>query len=178
MDAVGYDMYCKILKESVDELSGEKAEQELTTTVDFAVDAFIPEQYISNQNLRIEIYKKIAAISSEEDSTEILDELCDRFGDVPIPVVNLVNIAYLKALANSTGIVDINAKKTTVAFRFAADRITPELCIELLTKLPGKITISSSAEPTVIYRNTEPDKMITNIKFVLQTIIGLKNEAK
>ena len=178
MDAVGYDMYCKILKESVDELSGIETGQELTTSVDFALDAFIPEQYIVNQNLRIDIYKKIAAISQEEDVAEILDELCDRFGDVPPPVLNLVNIAYLKALANSTGIVDINAKKTTVAFRFAKDKITPEICIELLTKMPGKITISSSTEPTVIYRNTEPDKMLDNIKFVLQMIIGLKNEQK
>ena len=79
---------------------------------------------------------------------------------------------------STSSITYINAKKTTVTFKFAKDRITPELCIKLLTKMPGKITVSSSAEPTIIYRNTEPDKLIANIKFVLQTIIDLKNEEK
>jgi len=178
MDAVGYDMYCKILKESVDEICNNEVADELTTSVDFAVDAFIPEQYIKNQNLRIDIYKKIASICCEADMTEVVDEITDRFGDAPKAVMNLINIAYLKALANSTGIVDINAKKTTVTLRFDKAHITPELCVELLCRMPGKITVSSSAEPTLIYRNTEPENLFSNIKFVLQTIIGLKNEQK
>lgn len=178
MDAVGYDMYCKILKESVDELSGKETNEEITTSVDFALDAFIPETYIANNNMRIDVYKKIASITTEEDMTEIFDELCDRFGDVPKPVVNLINIAYLKALANSVGIVDINAKKTMTAFKFAKDRITPELCIKLISEFPGKITVSSSIEPTIIYKYSEPDQMITNIKFVLQAVIRLKSEEK
>ena len=178
MDAVGYDMYCKILQESVDELSGKGVKEELTTSVDFALDAFIPDSYIANNNMRIDTYKKIASIVTEEDMTEIFDELCDRFGDVPKPVENLINIAYLKAMANSVGIVDINAKKTMAAFKFAKNEITPELCIKLLGEFPGKITVSSSVEPTIIYKYSDADKMITNIKFVLQTVIRLKSEEK
>ena len=178
MDAVGYDMYCKILQESVDELSGKEVKEELTTSVDFALDAFIPDSYIANNNMRIDTYKKIASIVTEEDMTEIFDELCDRFGDVPKPVENLINIAYLKAMANSVGIVDINAKKTMAAFKFAKNEITPELCIKLLGEFPGKITVSSSVEPTIIYKYSDADKMITNIKFVLQTVIRLKSEEK
>ncbi len=178
MDDVGYDMYCKILKESIDLVCNNKVEEELLTSVDFNVDAFIPESYIKSHNQRIDVYKKIAAITDETDVSEITDELIDRYGEPPKQVLNLIEIAYIKAVANSTGIVDINAKRTTVNFKFADGRITPEVAIRLIAEFPQKITLSTSREPTIIYRNTEPEKLFDNIKFVLQSIIRLKNEIK
>lgn len=178
MDSVGYDMYCKLLKESVDELQGVASKTEITTSVDFNVNAYIPERYIQNHNTRIDIYKKIATISSDTDLGDITDELIDRFGEPPRPVINLINIALIKSMANNVGITDINAKKTTVTLKFAPEAITPELCIELLTQFTGKITVSSSQIPTLIYRNDLPAKLFDNIKFVLQTIWDLKNRKK
>ena len=124
------------------------------------------------------MYKKIAAILEEDDVSEICDELIDRYGEPPKQVLNLIEIAYIKALANSTGIVDINAKRTTVNFKFADGKITPEVAIALISEFPKKITLSTSKEPTIIYQNTEPEKLFSNIKFVLHTIIRLKNELK
>ena len=178
MDDVGYDMYCKILKESIDEVCNNQTVEELVTSVDFNVDAFIPESYIKSHNQRIDVYKKIAAIIEETDVSEITDELIDRYGEPPKPVLNLMEIAYIKALANSTGIVDVNAKKTTVNFKFAEGKITPEVAIALISEMSGKITLSTSKDPTIIYRNTEPGKLFDNIKFVLHSIIRLKNEIK
>ena len=178
MDAVGYDMYCKLLKESVDEAMGNEVEEKIETSVDFELDAFIPESYIKNHNQRIDIYKKIASIISEEDMSEITDELIDRFAEPPKAVINLINIAYIKALANSVGITEVNAKKKTVVLKFADGYITPEIFIKLLGEFPGKISLSSSSIPTIIYRNSEEDKLFCNIKFVLQAIIRLKNEQK
>ena len=178
MDDVGYDMYCKILKESIDTVCNNPVKEELITSVDFNVDAFIPERYIRNHNQRIDVYKKIAAILEEDDVSEICDELIDRYGEPPKQVLNLIEIAYIKALANSTGIVDINAKRTTVNFKFADGKITPEVAIALISEFPKKITLSTSKEPTIIYQNTEPEKLFSNIKFVLHTIIRLKNELK
>ena len=175
MDSVGYDMYCKLLKESVDELQGILTPQEITTSVDFDMDAYIPERYIQNHNTRIDIYKKISSISSDRDLSDITDELIDRFGEPPKPVINLVNIALIKSMANSVGITDINAKRTTVTLKFSPDAITPELCIELLTQFTGKITVSSSQIPTLIYRIDSEHKLFDNIKFVLQSIWDLKN---
>ena len=178
MDSVGYDMYCKLLKESVNEAQGIVTKPEITTSVDFEMDAYIPEKYIKNHDQRISMYKKIAAITSEEDKTEVIDELIDRFGEPPKAVINLTEIALIKYIANSTGIIDINAKKTTVTFKFATDEITPEVIISLITEIPGKITVSSSQIPTIIYRNSEPFKLFENIKFVLHSIIQLKNNEK
>ena len=178
MDSVGYDMYCKILKESIDELQGVEAKEEITTSVDFDIDAYIPEQYIESPNQRIDIYKKIAAISSEEDSIEVTDELIDRYGEPPAPVSNLIKIALLKHIANSAGITDINAKKTTVVLKFAPNMATPEVFIALLKEFQGKITLSSSNIPTLIYRCNNHFKLFENIKFLLQAVIRLKNEAK
>lgn len=91
MDAVGYDMYCKLLKESVDELRGEHTEEEIGTTVELRVDAHIPESYIHNQNQRIDIYKKIASITSLQDSYDVEEEIEDRFGTIPPPVRNVID---------------------------------------------------------------------------------------
>lgn len=83
MDAVGYDMYCKLLKESVDEAQGIKIDDVQDVAIDINIDAYLPESYIRNHNQRIDIYKKIAAIETEDDKFEIEDELIDRFGDIP-----------------------------------------------------------------------------------------------
>ncbi len=178
MDDVGYDMYCKILKESIDIVCNNKREEELVTSVDFNVDAFIPESYIKSHNQRIDVYKKIAAIQDDNDVVEITDEIIDRYGEPPKQVMNLMQIALVKAIANSTGIVDIDAKQTTVKLKFADGKITPEIAIALISEFPQKITLSTSKEPTIIYRNTESEKLFDNIKFVLHAIIRLKNEEK
>ncbi len=178
MDSVGYDMYCKILKESIDELQGIEHKEEITTTVDFDMDAYIPEQYIQSENQRIDIYKKIAAISSEDDSSEVTDELIDRYGEPPKAVINLINIALIKNMANSIGITDINAKKTTVIFKFTQDALSPEIFINILKEFQGKVTLSSSSIPTIIFKNDNPYKLFENIKFLLHAVIRLKNDSK
>ena len=178
MDDVGYDMYCKILKESIDDVCNKPREEELVTSVDFNVDAFIPESYIRSHNQRIDVYKKIAIISEDADVSEITDEIIDRYGEPPKQVMNLIQIALIKAIANSVGIVDVNAKRTTVNFKFADGKITPEVAIALISEFPKQITLSTSKDPTIIYRNTEPEKLFDNIKFVLHAIIRLKNEIK
>ena len=90
MDAVGYDMYCKLLKESVDEAQGIKIDDVQDVAIDINIDAYLPESYIRNHNQRIDIYKKIAAIETEDDKFEIEDELIDRFGDIPRAVQNII----------------------------------------------------------------------------------------
>ncbi|MDY3928288.1 MAG: transcription-repair coupling factor [Clostridia bacterium] len=178
MDAVGYDLYCKILQQSIDELQGAETKKEITTTVDFDYDAYIPEQYIENLNQRIDIYKKIAAVSSEDELSEITDELIDRYGEPPIAVTNLISISLIKHLANSVGITDVSAKRTTVIFKFSHEEADPEIFVGLLKEFQGKITLSSSNIPTIIYKNTEPSKLFENIKFLLHTVIRLKNGEK
>ena len=106
MEAVGYDLYCKMLNEAVkhlkEELDGVKKEEEsYTTTVDLNVDAYIPSSYIPNEYQKLDIYKRIAGIESEEEMDDMIEELIDRYGYIPRKVQQLLNIAHLKALSHS-----------------------------------------------------------------------------
>ena len=97
MEAVGYDLYCKMLNEAVKQLKGGTEEEIYTTVMDLNVDAYIPNSYIPNEYQKLDIYKRIAGIEDEEEMDDMLEELIDRFGDVPRKVQQLLQIAGLKA---------------------------------------------------------------------------------
>ena len=100
MEAVGYDLYCKMLNEAVREAKGIEVEEEFETTIDVNVDAYIPEKYIPNEYLKLDIYKRIAGIENKEEYEDMMEELLDRFGEPPKTVQNLLAIANLKAMAH------------------------------------------------------------------------------
>lgn len=99
MDSVGYDMYLKLLNEAVLEENGDEVKEKLECTVLIKTDAYIPESYISDAGQRMEMYKKIARIECTEDFDDVVDEFCDRFGDIPSPVLSLCRTAYLRCVA-------------------------------------------------------------------------------
>jgi len=107
MEAVGYDLYCKMLGEAVREHKGDTIEEAFETTIDLDIDAYIPSSYIKNEFQKLEIYKRIAAIANEEEYEEMTDELMDRYGELPKPARNLLSIALLKAMAHEAGIAQI-----------------------------------------------------------------------
>ena len=107
MEAVGYDLYCKMLNTAVREERGETVEESFETTIDLDMDAFIPATYIRNEFQKLETYKRIAAIANEEEYEEMTDELMDRYGELPKPAQNLLAIALLKAMAHEAGIASL-----------------------------------------------------------------------
>lgn len=98
MQAVGYNLYCKMLNEAVLRLKGNKAvdEDDFETVADIQIDAFIPDSYIKNEALKLDIYRRIAAIEGEEEKDDMLEELIDRFGEPPTAVMNLLAITLLR----------------------------------------------------------------------------------
>lgn len=107
MEAVGYDLYCKMLNEAVKEAKGIAPEVSFDTTIDIKTDAFIPSTYIANEFQKLDIYKRIASVETEEEQDEMLEELIDRFGEPPKSVLNLLTIARLKAFAHSLYIEEV-----------------------------------------------------------------------
>ncbi len=106
VSAVGYDLYCKLIEEAVREAKGDfsgQRESDLETRVELHVNAFLPERYVPGQMQRMEIYKRISSIRTDEDRSDLLDELIDRFGEPDEPVTNLMDVAYLRSLANRIG---------------------------------------------------------------------------
>lgn len=115
MEAVGYDLYCKMLNEAVLIEKGEQKDKEdFETTVDLVIDAYIPSTYIKNEIQKLNIYKRIASIKTIEEYEDMEDELLDRFGDIPKPVVNLLNIALIKANGHRVYISEISGNRASI----------------------------------------------------------------
>lgn len=114
MEAVGYDLYCKMLHEAVREAKGEKVEESFDTSVDIRTDAFIPGTYIANESQKLDIYKRIAGIETDEEVEEMLEELIDRFGEPPKSVQNLLEIARIKAAAHSVYVSEITQNEDSL----------------------------------------------------------------
>lgn len=177
MEAVGYDTYCRLLEESVRELKGEDIKSEISTQVDLNVSAYISDDYIQNENQKIEMYKKIASSQEERDIEEIEDELIDRYGDIPDEVYNLLKIAGIKILAKDLGITLISDKTGPVIFQFAGNALKIELLGKLIELYKGKILFTASNTPYITYRiDTRDSNRIQNIKNLLQSLKKLQSK--
>ncbi len=116
MEAVGYDLYVKLLSEAIAAKKGQETAPDFETSIDLMIDAYIPETYIPDASQKLEAYKRIAGIKTEEDRTDVTDELLDRYGDLPKPVSNLMDIAILKARAHAAFITNIKQKGSVYTF--------------------------------------------------------------
>lgn len=112
MEEVGYDLYCKLLDNAVKKAKGEEIlPDDYDTTFKIPVDAYIPDKYISNEVQKLDMYKRIAMVETEEEVSDVLDELTDRYGDIPLQVKRLIDVAQLKSLAHSVYITQISEEK-------------------------------------------------------------------
>ena len=154
MDAVGYDLYCKMLNEAVLIMKGEKEECEaFETAIDLYMDAYIPPSYIKNELQKLNIYKRIAAIETDSEYDDMLDELNDRFGEPPKAVLNLLNIALLKTNAHKAYILEI--KGTAKEFRLNMYQKAPvdiNKIPSLIEKYRGDLKFIPDANPYFIYK--------------------------
>jgi len=118
MAVIGYDLYCRMLEDTIKLIKGEIEEEPIETSVELKVNAYIPGTYIEDEMQKIEIYKKIAAIESIDDYMDIKEELEDRYSDIPEPVYNLMDIAYIKSKAKALSIEEIKEIEKEVRFIF------------------------------------------------------------
>lgn len=120
---VGYELYCKMVDDAVRALEGEIVNDESReeATVELKASAYIPERYISDEATKLQMYKKIASIRTSDDEDEILDELLDRFGDVPAPCINLIKISHIRYLADLLAITELKQVGNKVVLNFSAE---------------------------------------------------------
>ena len=148
MEAVGYDLFCKMLNEAVRIEKGLAKEDDFETTIDLSIDAFIPVTYISSEFQKLDIYKRIAGIENKEEYEDILEELMDRFGEPPKAVQNLLKIAELKALAHSADITEIKQKGKTIEMgMYEKARINPTKIPDLLNLYNGELAFKVATNP-------------------------------
>ncbi len=147
MEAVGYDLYCKMLNEAVKTLKGETPKEQFETTIDIKMDAFIPPKYIPNEYHKLDIYKRIAGIETEEESEEMLEELIDRFGEPPKSVQNLLLIARMKSRAHQLYFTDIIQKGTDIRFAlYEKARINAARIPEFVEGFYGALVFTADAK--------------------------------
>ena len=180
MEAVGYDMYCKMLNEAVKHLKGELSEEDtFTTALDINVDAYIPDSYIPNEYHKLDIYKRIAAIESEEEMDDMIEELIDRFGDIPKKVELLLEVARLKNLAHQAYVTEVTQKGVTYTFRmYEKAKIHVERIPDLLKQFPEALSFKADiSDPKFIYqrkKKTKRGEVENPIEVVKKVLIGIK----
>ncbi|MCL2377435.1 MAG: transcription-repair coupling factor [Defluviitaleaceae bacterium] len=168
MDAVGYEMYCKLLDMAVKEIRGIGAPETFETTVDIIIDAFIPEKYIQNEHQKLEIYKRISHIANETDFFDVQDEMLDRFGTLPPSAQNLLDIALLKARANAVDIISIAQKGRNIIITFKGDaRVNPLTIGDIVAKSNGRLKFRLGTTPHLTYRAEENENLMPAISSIV-----------
>ena len=158
MEAVGYDLYCKMLNEAVRALQGKELPKEFDTAIDMDINAYIPSSYIKNEALKLDIYKRIAAVDTLEEYADMQDELIDRFGIMPKSVENLLSIAYLKSVAHLLEIRDVKANRNEIKLlMYEKAEVDGTKIPELLKLYKNKLKFKPDGEPQFIYTYQKDD---------------------
>ncbi|SHI08157.1 transcription-repair coupling factor [Clostridium collagenovorans DSM 3089] len=159
MSTIGYDLYCRMLEESINKIKGEDENEPVESTIEIKIDAYIPDTYIKDEIQKIQVYKRIAAIDSYDDMMDIYDEMEDRFAEMPLPVVNLINIAYVKSLARELGIYEVKEVKDEIQIKFIhRDRLSKAIINRVLSTYNKELMIKMGEVPTLVYKVRTPKK--------------------
>lgn len=168
---IGYELYCKLVDDAVRALQGEIVnENREETSVELPMPAYIPEQYIEEESLKLQMYKKIAGIRTTDDEDEIIDEMLDRFGDVPQEVINLVKISHIRYLAGILSVTRVSLQNGKLVFQFGQKNPLSGFALMNVTARYGqKVFIHGGVEP-FIRLTCDRKKMLDEAISLLETI--------
>lgn len=153
MEAVGYDLYCKMLNEAVKMQKGILTEEDFNTTVELDVDAFIPPEYIMNEFQKLDIYKRIASIENQTECNDMKEELMDRFGSIPKSVENLLRISLIRVKAHRLFVLEVKGKNEVMKITLKADaKLAVEKIPGLLSSYKDKLQFNLKGVPFFLYR--------------------------
>ena len=149
LNAVGYELFIKLLKDAVLEEQGQPTKTESECIVNLDFDAFLPEKYVNSPASRMSLYKKIALIRTKEDISDITDELCDRFGDIPKAADNLIYISYMRAMASKIGLKNIKGDAKNVYITFDPETFNFDVWMDLADDIEKEIRLSITSNDTL-----------------------------
>ncbi|WP_315117238.1 transcription-repair coupling factor [uncultured Clostridium sp.] len=167
MSSIGYDLYCRMLEDTIKQLKGEIDKEPIETSIELKVDAYIPGSYIEDETQKIEIYKKIASINDYEDFIDIQEELEDRFSNIPSSVANLMDIAYLRSVAKSLGIEEIKEKGEEILIQFEnMERLNDCIRKGIKTNYNRIISFRFAEKPVLVYNlnNIKKEDLLSKLK--------------
>jgi transcription-repair coupling factor (superfamily II helicase) len=176
--AVGFEMYSQMLKEAVQELRGEKVEEVIEPSIELQVDAFLPDPYVVDSQVKASLYQRLAMVRDEEQLSEMVDELVDRFGTPTREVEHLIEIIRIKLLASSSKVEQIQQAKQNVSIRFAADMgMTGENLMSVASASPYPLsfrTVSGgNLECKIRIRTLNQEEVIEAVRQVLSAFCNI-----
>ena len=174
IENVGYDMYMKILNEAILEERGEVTQKKTECSVEMNVSAYIPESYISSAVQRIDVYKKISLIENNLDRMDVIDELLDRYGEIPKSVDSLLNVSLLRALGSQCSISKIVKRGSSVIFY--PEKLDIRIWSMLTASRKGSILMSLELKPYVTLRNKPGDDIFKRSTDLLSDYLNIKND--
>ena len=178
IEAVGYDLYCQMLNDAIRRLSGETVREEFVTNVELPLNAYIPDSYVKNEYVKLDLYKRISKCANREDNDAILEEVRDRFGEPPKPFFRLLDVAYLKAIAHEVYITDIKYVGDEVRFYMLpqapvqAERVNP-----LLKRYKNTLRLTAGKQTYFRIRMSKliEEEMVSSCEKVIEDIRTLYN---
>ena len=177
MEAVGYDLYVKMLGQAIARAKGEPVRRDKSEClVDLRVDAFIPEKYIPDGAGRIEAYKRIAAIQTPEDAADVLDELIDRYGDPPPSVSDLVNVSLVRVQASTVGVTEVTQKKDTLTLQL--ESLELPMIRGLLVAFNGRVTAGAGNRPYLSVTLQPDEKPLELLQSILKAMAEILASAE
>ena len=185
MEAVGYDLYCKLLNESVREIQGETlVTEDFETEIDLDIDAYIPERYIRNEMQKLDIYKRISGIQNEEEYDDMLEELMDRFGELPRAVQNLLIVARLKAQAHQCYVTELKQKGDEIRMTLYEKALIDPAGIDAMVKsYKGRLKFRLDKNPYFLYGRPkkggkETDQVLDSVRMLLDDLQKITGKQK
>ena len=151
LEQVGYDTYCNLLDEVVKEMKGIEVRPETDIQIDLNVTSYIPDEYISDSNQKIEVYQNIALCKNEEDIQNIIDEIIDRFGNMPKELENLIDIARIKYLSKNINIIKVASKNTSIVFTFEKNKFNIDIS-KIIERYGNRIKFSAGIKPMITFK--------------------------
>ncbi|MBC8570565.1 transcription-repair coupling factor [Zongyangia hominis] len=169
MEAVGYEMYLKLLSDAVAQKRGDAPETPVEEClIDIRIEAHIPPRYIENQTQRIEVYKRIAGIRSYEDSLDVMDELIDRFGEPPASVKGLIDVSLMRGTAARMGITEITQKNNEIVFSLS--RVDMNMIGALVSELRGRVLLSAGQKPYLTVKIADKQTPLAAMRQILSAM--------
>ncbi len=175
LTSVGYDLYLKLLEEAVLEERGEPVQRTESVAADLAVSANIPERYVASPEQRMDLYRRIARIRTEEDADDVVDELVDRYGDPPRAVNNLISIALLRARAALCGFTDISQKGLVLSFTMTDFDLRKISALTAAPRFKGRILFSPGDKPLLSVRLKPGEDVLSMGRRLVETYLELED---
>ena len=169
---VGYEMYCKLLDETVQSLSGEEVEESVETRINLPVEAYLPDGYVPDSRQKVSLYKKIASLETANDRSDLETEINDRYGKIPDPVEMLLEIAQLKHLSKELGVETIAAgdEQIKITFDSAKSQVDPTRLIQLIRQ-DRRLRLMPPARLMVNMQGLAGRTLVLAVKAILKRLI-------